>query len=153
MMTWPTSMEDTTLRLSRTFAAPRERVFAAFTDPTMMSQWMASGPFSMTYEPLEPGVGPNTRFTMSAATGDEQYVYDIIYTEITPPERVVWTSIWVSGFPDQSEMVVTIEFADTGDGTEVSLTHEHFPAAEVRDHHAEGWTLSLDTLDALTGSA
>ena len=50
-------------------------------------------------------------------------------------------------------MVVTIEFADTGDGTEVSLTHEHFPAAEVRDHHAEGWTLSLDTLDALTGSA
>ena len=65
----------------------------------------------------------------------------------------VWTSIWVSGFPDQREMVVTIEFADTGDGTEVSLTHEHFPAAEVRDHHAEGWTLSLDTLDALTGSA
>ena len=78
--------ENTTLSLTRVFNAPREKVFAAFTDPAMLSRWMAPGPFAITYELLEAGVGPNARLTMSATDSDAQFVYDIIYTEITPPE-------------------------------------------------------------------
>ncbi len=67
----PASAEDTTLRLTRTFNAPRDRVFAAFIDPAAMRHWMAPGSFEITYEPLERGVGRNARFTMRSADGDQ----------------------------------------------------------------------------------
>ena len=70
-MTNPASAEDTTLRLTRTFNAPRDRVFSAFIDPAAMHHWMAPAPLEITCEPLERGVGANARFTMRSADGDQ----------------------------------------------------------------------------------
>ncbi len=41
---------------------------------------------------------------------------------------------------------MTLEFRDLGGSTEVTLTHEHFPNAEVRDKHNEGWNGCLEQL-------
>ena len=47
------------------------------------------------------------------------------------------------------DTLVTVEFTEIGDTTEVSLTQEGFPAAEARDGHEQGWGSCLDHLEAL----
>jgi hypothetical protein len=44
---------------------------------------------------------------------------------------------------------VTVEFFDRGDATEVVLTHELFPDAELAAKHNEGWTSCLNRLEGL----
>ena len=39
-------MQPTALNLSRIIRAPRERVFAAWTDPDLLKQWWGPGPVS-----------------------------------------------------------------------------------------------------------
>ena len=49
--------------------------------------------------------------------------------------------------PDTVEMgetLVTIEFLDRGDSTEMILTHEMFPTEGLRDQHAQGWEAMLE---------
>jgi uncharacterized protein YndB with AHSA1/START domain len=39
-----TAQQETVLRLSREFGAPRERVFEAWTNPEVLQQWWAASP-------------------------------------------------------------------------------------------------------------
>ncbi len=67
------------------------------------------------------------------------------YQEIKPPEKVVFTWRW-DGDTGLEDTVVTIEFQDLGDSTEVTLTHERLPTREERDKHAHGWNGCMDQL-------
>ncbi len=70
------------------------------------------------------------------------------YTEVTPPERLVFTWSWEGDYTaDSPETLVTVEFRNLGDMTEVALTHERFGSVESRDHHRHGWSSSLDCLE------
>ena len=70
------------------------------------------------------------------------------YTEVTPPERLVFTWAWEGDHAaDSPDTLVTVEFRDLGDMTEVALTHERFGSAESRDQHRHGWSSSLDCLE------
>ena len=69
------------------------------------------------------------------------------FREVSAPERLVFTWQWQTEPLDAAgESLVTVEFIDRGESTEVRLTHEGFPAAEVRDNHEEGWTSCLENL-------
>ena len=47
------------------------------------------------------------------------------------------------------ETLVTIEFHDIGNQTELVLTHEYFPDTNMRDEHSKGWTGALTQLSSL----
>ena len=47
------------------------------------------------------------------------------------------------------ETLVTVEFNDLGDSTEVVLTHQGFPAEAARDGHGAGWIGCLNQLERL----
>jgi hypothetical protein len=42
-----------------------------------------------------------------------------------------------------------VEFFDAGDKTQVTLTHQGFPSAEVRDRHNQGWMGCFDHLESV----
>lgn len=42
--------------------------------------------------------------------------------------------------------MLTLEFRDFGDGTELILTHEHFVSEESRTNHGEGWASIMEKL-------
>ncbi|MFQ5693404.1 MAG: SRPBCC domain-containing protein [Nitrospinota bacterium] len=85
------------------------------------------------------------RFAMKSADGTLSVAAGT-YREIHPPERLVFTWTWVEGGMDIGETLVTVEFRDRGDETEVSLTHELLPTEEARQAHAEGWNGCLGRL-------
>ena len=140
------------LRLERTFDAPREEVFAAWTSPEVLRRWWAAGPgWECTGAEVDLRVGGRYRLGMRESPEQPPYVVGGEYLEVDPPERLVYTWTW-EGDPESQqgsrESVVTVRFLAAGSGTTVELVHEGFATPEVRDRHAHGWMGVLDSLAA-----
>ena len=136
---------ETTLKVRRTFLAPRERVFRAWTDPVELGRWFAPSEEYHTIVPeLELRVGGKYRVEMHHQGGNVHWVSGI-YREIKPPEKIAFTWRWDHD-PEVTESLVTIEFRDLGPSTEILLTHEHLPNLEQRDKHEHGWNGCIDRL-------
>lgn len=135
----------TTLKVRRTFQAPRERVFRAWTDPIELARWFApSDEYSTLVPLLELHVGGKYRVEMHHKDGSVHRVSGT-YREIKPPEKIVFTWGWEQG-PNSDESLVTIEFRDLGPSTEIQLTHENLPSLEQRDKHEHGWNGCISQL-------
>ncbi len=137
---------DTFLNISRTFAAPRDQVYAAWTEPEHLKRWW--GPEGVTAPVVEIDLRTGGRYRTCMRTPEGDRWVGGEYTEVTPPERLVFTWSWEGDYTaDSPETLVTVEFRDLGDMTEVALTHERFGSTESRDHHRHGWSSSLDCLE------
>ena len=135
----------TTLRLARTFPVSRERVFKAWTTPQALKRWFAPADAYETPEvEVDLRVGGNYRIVMLSPEGERHTVYGE-YREINPPKRLVFTWAWESWL-ESEETLVTVEFLERGGETELILTHQRFPNAEVREKHRKGWSGCLDRL-------
>lgn len=130
---------DATLHLTRTFAAPRERVFRAWTEPAALATWW--WPWNpMIAIDLRPGGA--YRFTAEHPGAGELAVSGE-FLEVDPPARLVYTFAWDG---DERVTRVAVEFRDLGEATEVILRHTGFATAEERDNHGLGWNDCLDRL-------
>ena len=137
------------LELTRTFAAPRAKVFEAWTDPEILKQWHAPGDYTVPIAEADLRVGGRYRIRMQAPNKDINHTVGGEYKEIVPNEKLVYTWQWEDDVDDVGETLVTVEFRDNGEGTDIVLTHERFPTAEDRDKHNQGWCGSLDNLPKL----
>ena len=139
------------LRLQRTFAAPREDVYRAWTDPQAMTQWFGSRSVRKPSAEADVRPGGRYRITMRSRTGYTIHCFGT-YLEVEPPERLVYTFAWqkmgllTRGMGDSR---VTVEFRDLGGSTEVSLTHELRDTRWLHAFHAWGWRRSLDNLERM----
>ena len=143
MATLQTSTE-TTLNLRRTFMAPREKVFRAFTEAEMLKKWWGHHGITCPAAEIDLKVGGKYRIAMKPPEGDVFHLKGT-YREIKPPERLVYTFQW-EGAGMKEETLVTLEFHEKGDATELVLVHELFPDANARDDHNKGWESSFDCL-------
>ncbi len=137
---------DTVLELQRRFPSPREKVFRAWTDPGELKKWWGPAGYETPEVEVDLRVGGRYRLAMRKAPDGEIFYLNGAYQEVTPPERLVYTWSWEGNQMDSTETLVTVEFRDLGDETEVRLTHERFPNKEQRDRHIEGWTSCLERL-------
>lgn len=141
----PTSPNDTTLVLRRTFTASRERVFRAWITPKALECWLRPRGMNMTVRSLDARVGGTFCFELedgSALVGT--------YLQIVPPEKLVYT--WSSGAAQDGATVVTLDFLDLGAVTEVVLTHAGLSAPERRARAEGGWPSMLDALAEVLSS-
>ena len=137
-----------TLRLTRTLAAPRDKVFRAWTTPAELKRWAGPGDMVTPLAEVDLKVGGRYRIHMQAPDGTVHKVTGV-YQVVDPPQRLVYTWTWETG-PERSETLVTVEFHERGaDKTEVVLSHERFSSAELRDRHQQGWTGCLEKFAAL----
>jgi len=138
-------MTDLSLTTSRTIAAPRQRVFDAWLDANMLAKFMkpmADMPDSKSETDAREG----GRFSIIMMAGDQALPHGGTYKEISPHDRIVFT--WESPY-SVDDSTVTLDFADEGDGTKVTLTHVKFPDEETRDRHEGGWGGILAALDGV----
>jgi uncharacterized protein YndB with AHSA1/START domain len=137
---------ELTLEIRRTFAAPRERVFNAWTRSEELRKWFAPGPLTTAVADVDLRVGGRYRITMRTPEGKEHVVTGT-YRVIDPPKRLVYTWRWEDK-PSAGDSVVTIEFNDRGRSTEVVLRHEGLPNEKEIADHEQGWNGCLDKLAA-----
>lgn len=145
-MASPQPTSETALRLSRTYPAPREKVFRAWTDPKALESWFAPDREFVTKVPILE-LRPGGRYRVEMTKGGATHVAVGRYQEIRPPEKLVFTWKWETD-PERGteDTIVTVEFLDRGQSTEVVLNHEKFPNAAARDDHGKGWTGCLEML-------
>lgn len=139
------SSPATTLRLTRTFAAPREKVFHAWTDPEELKKWFGPVGYSTPTAEVDLRVGGKYRLGMKKLPDGEIFYLSGTYREVRLPEKLVYTWRWENE-PELGETLVTVEFRARGHSTEVVVTHELFPTEKARDDHDKGWNSCLDRL-------
>ena len=83
---------DTEIVSMRVFQAPRELVYRAFSDPTVLAQWWGPKDFTNTFEQFELKPGGAWRLTMHAPNGTE-YPNESEFVEVVPPERIVFVHL------------------------------------------------------------
>ena len=132
------------LVVTRDIAAPRPRVFAAWTDERLAARWWAPRdfiPLSCTID-LRPGGAWHRR--MRAPDGTIVVKHGV-YREIVAPERLVFTYMTEDAHGEvDRETLVTVTFVDQGERTRLALKHTAFASDEARRDHQVGWTGCLD---------
>lgn len=135
------------LIVNRTFNAPRERVFRAWTVAEELDRWFGSNPESTVKAHLDLRVGGEYRIEMRMPSG-QVYVASGVYREISRPERLVFTWNATGGLEPVEDTLVTIDFFEVDGRTQVTLTHQNFASQVMRDRHEQGWTGSMDRLQS-----
>src|ERR1700736_2204123 len=116
MISTPTDRE---IHVERVFDAPRDQVFAAFTDPELIPEWWGPRDMTTVVDQMDVRPGGSWRFILGNADGGEAAMRGT-YREVTPPERIVQTFEW-EGMPGHVS-VDTVTFEDLGDRTKVTTT-------------------------------
>jgi uncharacterized protein YndB with AHSA1/START domain len=139
--------EKTSLEITRFINAPRNRVYAAWTDPAQLKEWWGPETVRTRNITADVRVGGKYRWDLVNQQGEEMSVFGE-YRELQPNKKVVFTWKWDDDDAwENHDSVVTIELADRDGGTEVKLTHEKLPSEASRDRHNEGWNGVLDRLE------
>jgi len=144
-MATPQSQPENSLQLRRTFAAPRERVFRAWTDAREFALWFhPTTDHSTIISLLDVKVGGKYSLEMHHKDGNVHKLSGT-YQQIKPPEKLAFTWRWATDPPGQ-ETLVSLDFLDHGNSTEIVLSHGQFPDAETREKHNHGWMGCLEQL-------
>ncbi|TCC54405.1 ATPase [Kribbella pittospori] len=141
---------DREVVISRVIGAPRELVFAAFTEVRHLSRWWGPDGFTTATRAFQFRVGGEWDFVMRGPDGTD-YPEWITWREIVPPERIALLHGESRDDPNAFESVLTFEPA--GEQTRIVM-HTVFPTKEVRDeavekyHAIEGGEQTLHNLAA-----
>ena len=124
-----TTPTDREIHIEREFDAPRDRVFAAFTDPDLIPEWWGPRNTTTVVDRMEVRPGGSWRFVVRNSDGSET-AFRGTYREVSAPERIVQTFEW-EGMPGHVS-VETATFEDLGERTRV-VTTSLFHTPEERD--------------------
>jgi uncharacterized protein YndB with AHSA1/START domain len=135
------------LEFVRTYRAPRQLVWEAWTDPDQMAQWWGPRGVTTPRESIELDLRPGGRMAFDMvddATG-ARYPNSGTFLEVEPPERLVWAD---DGFADGSgKGTATVTFAEVDAATTTLTVHLVADFSEsVRAGAERGWGTQLDKL-------
>ena len=161
-MAAPQKGSETRLEIRWTLAAPRAKVFAAWTQREMLERWMCRD--VPTHEPryTELDVRPGGRYVIEIPVPKEGFTYrgKGVFREVKPPEKLVFTWAWEKVLAgkgnaedlQEKESLVTVELFERGNSTEMVFTHVGFTNAKERDEHQKGWDGCFEKLEEFLGA-
>jgi uncharacterized protein YndB with AHSA1/START domain len=135
------------IRIERTFDAPAEIVFDAWTSPEVLKRWWhAEHNWETPLAEVDLRVEGALRIVMrDPASGSEQGGGGH-FTFIDRPRRLAYTWTWDADDESRSQHV-EVQFHESGGRTTVVLTNSGIPTPEIDDYH-DGWNNSFDNLTA-----
>jgi len=150
---------DRELVISRTFAAPRELVWQAWTQCEHLQEWWAPAGWSVPVCKMDFRVGGTWHYCMKGPMpdGSEMESWGLtVYQEIVVPERIVALDQFADAegnvAPEMPKLLNTITFTAAGSQTTVTSHTEVAAAADletlVQMGMEEGLAQSWDQLDA-----
>jgi uncharacterized protein YndB with AHSA1/START domain len=147
-MTEMTKPTETSLRIERTFDAPTEDVFDAWTSPEVLRRWWRPNPaWATPVAEVDLRVGGRYRISMEDPESGTKHTAGGEYSEVSRPRRLVYSWRWEQ---DNGQLghasTVTVDFHADGERTNVVLEHSGLESSESRDSHTQGWTGILERL-------
>ncbi len=124
-----TTPADREIHVERIFDAPRDQVFALMTDPERIPEWWGPRDSPVSVDTMDVRPGGSWRF-VSRGPDVSELGFRGTYREVTAPERIVQTFVWL-GMPGHVS-VETAVFEDLGGRTRFTVTSV-FHTTEERD--------------------
>ena len=155
MTSGASSEADREIVVSRIIEGPRRLVFDAFTSATHLAEWCAPAGGKIITHAFDFKPGGVWDATIQGPDG-RAYPNHWVWTEIVPPERIVWMYSLKKDDPNAAKTTLTL--AERGNATEATL-QLLFASKEERDekvakyYAAQGARQSLDSLAAYVASA
>ena len=145
-----TELAERRLALTRRYRAPRDLVFAAWTEPERMKHWWGPKDWSIPHSEADLRPGGAFRYTMRSPDGHDHVVEGII-SEIDPPSRIVTISeLGGDGNHPPVSVVTIVTFEEQGRLTLVKVDTTASAADDMIDAATEGmeehWGEHLDRL-------
>ena len=126
------------LILTRGFDAPRDLVFAAWTEPERMKLWWGPKGWSIPFSEADLRPGGAFRYAMRSPDGDEHVVEGAI-SEIDPPRRIVTMSeLGGDGNHPPVKVVTSVTFDERDGLTLVTVDTAAFASGDMIDAATEG---------------
>jgi uncharacterized protein YndB with AHSA1/START domain len=136
------------LRIERTFDAPVERVFAAWTSPEVLRCWLyGMVGWETPIAEVDLRVGGRIRVVMRDPTDGAEAGATGEYTVVEPPCRLVFTWVWHDQ-PDQPQLI-ELEFSEQDGRTTVLMTNSAIPTDGRLESQERGWQFCFDNLERL----
>ena len=140
-----------TLKMQRTFDAPRDLVWRAWSNPEILVLWMGPVEWPAVSATSDFRVGGAWRICLRSPTTGENLWQGGVYTEIDAPRRLAFTFKWDDSHEDGPpiDTHVTVDLSETPDGqTVMDFTHEGLKSQQSLTGHKHGWTSTADRLEA-----
>lgn len=129
----------TSLIATRIYDAPRELVFALWTDPAHLAQWWGPDGFTTTTSAFDMRPGGVWRFVMHGPDGRD-YENRITFEDIVPPARIAYRHAG-GGDVEPVQFRTTVLFEDVGGKTRLTMRGVFPSAAErarvIKDYGAD----------------
>lgn len=149
-----TYAEGRDLVLERLIDAPPEKVYQAWTDPSLLKQWFAPLPWTVPTVEVDVRPGGSNLVIMRGPDGSE-FPNRGVYLEVVQNERLVctdaFTHAWVPS--EKPFMVVSLRFERQDGKTKYTARVQHWSVADREKHEQmgfhQGWPICTEQLAAL----
>lgn len=143
------SIEQGTVDITKTFAAPVAAVFSAWAEEAAQRAWGDPGPdWQMHFERFRFTVGESDicRF---GPKGGPTYLNENRYLEIMPEKRIVYASLLREDgtLTFAGTVVVTLETVQGGTRMRFIEQGSYFDGRDKADDHRNGWRAMLEAMD------
>ena len=154
MITEAAEAEDLlSVHLTRVLPASRERVFAAWTSPDLMTRWWGPKGYQAISCTADPRPGGEFVIEIKSPEGEIHRMTGL-YTEVEPPalvcleirHRLIEGAAEAPG--GYIPTYVRVELQPHADGTELTLLHNGFLDAALAGRFNGGWSSSFDKLES-----
>lgn len=142
------------LEISRLVAAPRARVWDAWSNPRNLAEWWCPKPWTTEVRKFDFRPGGDFYTFMRGPGGEGESDNPGCFLEIVPQEKISWTSCLSGGYrPNTPWMPMTAIFtmADEGKGTRYIARVLHLNEEEAQKHvdmgFYDGWGTCITQLE------
>jgi len=139
------------LVLTRLVEAPREKLYRAWTDPGLLTQWFAPKPWTTPRAELDVRPGGSNLVVMADPEGNE-FPNRGVYLEVVPNERLVVTDAYTRAWEPSEKpfMTLILTFEEEVGKTRYTARVRHWTEADREAHEKmgfhEGWGQCADQL-------
>ena len=141
-----TEHHERVLRIERTFDAPVERVFEAWTSEEVLRRWLyGMRGWETPVAEVDLRVGGTIRIVMRDPSGGEEAGASGEYRVVDPPHRLLFSWVW-DDYPDHPQLI-ELEFSEQDGRTTVRMTNSAIHDDERWESQRRGWHVCYDNLE------
>jgi len=146
--------DDRDLVITRLIDAPRQKLYRAWTDATLLKQWFAPLPYITPVAELDVRPGGAAFIVMRGPDGKDLPNHGV-YLDVVPNQRLVSTDAYVKAWEPSEKpfMTLILTFEDEGGKTRYTARVRHWTVADREAHEKmgfhQGWGICTDQLTAL----